>query len=452
MELKRDIYNKLLEWKAANSGHVLEIRGARQVGKTYILDKFARENYHKYIYINMTNTTGRQFLECWHKVNEWQPGTPRREHPIHDAFMMYDEGFIDEKETIVVIDEIQESSEVYSLIRPLAREFKAHFVITGSYLGKTLSKEYFQPVGDLDIFTMYSLSFAEFADAFGKRELYENVDLYGESSHEQYDELKGLYEVYITIGGYPSVVTRYLETKDIKAAKEELRRILSIFVDESEHHFKNAMEMNIFEDTFPAIALTMLKEKKGSSDLIDELSSVIKRNDTTNITKASISRAISWLYRSKIIGYCNQMIECNPSDIAFNRRFYFMDLGICRMFIDMVSPDESSVKGIINENFVYLDILRRIDDMDISAYSPTFGTYKDGEIDFIIRKDYKNYAIEVKTGKGASKTARQVMADHKVEAVYLMKGDTYGGVEGNMITVPIYLAGRVKYDYVRSEI
>ena len=143
MELKRDIYNKLLEWKAANSGHVLEIRGARQVGKTYILDKFARENYHKYIYINMTNTTGRQFLECWHKVNEWQPGTPRREHPIHDAFMMYDEGFIDEKETIVVIDEIQESSEVYSLIRPLAREFKAHLSSQAVTLGRPCLRNIF---------------------------------------------------------------------------------------------------------------------------------------------------------------------------------------------------------------------------------------------------------------------------------------------------------------------
>ena len=49
MDIKREAYDKLLKWKAANSGHVLEIRSARQVGKTYILDKFAKENYHKYI-------------------------------------------------------------------------------------------------------------------------------------------------------------------------------------------------------------------------------------------------------------------------------------------------------------------------------------------------------------------------------------------------------------------
>ena len=57
-DLKRDIYRNLLEWKKNNSGKVLEIEGARQVGKTYIISKFAKENYKTYLYINMVQTSG----------------------------------------------------------------------------------------------------------------------------------------------------------------------------------------------------------------------------------------------------------------------------------------------------------------------------------------------------------------------------------------------------------
>ena len=201
MELKRDIYEKLLDWKKRDSHKVLELRGARQVGKTYILNKFAQENYKTFLYINMVQTTGAEFLACLEKATAWVPGMLRKEQPLHDAMRLFDERFQDTKDTIVVIDEIQDSAKVYSLIRQFAREFSCDFIITGSYLGKTLSREYFQPVGDLDIMILDTLTFEEFLDAEGKRDLYNSVDLYGKSSHEAYDELKRYYDLYCQIGG-----------------------------------------------------------------------------------------------------------------------------------------------------------------------------------------------------------------------------------------------------------
>ena len=173
MDLKRDIYKDLLAWEKRNSGHVLEVRGARQVGKTYILNKFAKENYAHYFYINMTHISGQNFLMCLDKATEWQPGMVRNERPIHEALKLFDQTFQDTEDTIIVIDEIQESAKVFSLVRQFARDFSCHFVITGSYLGKTLDKGYFQPVGDLDILTMYTLSFSEFVRAWA-RENYMN--------------------------------------------------------------------------------------------------------------------------------------------------------------------------------------------------------------------------------------------------------------------------------------
>lgn len=450
MELKRDIYKELLNWKKKDSGHVLELRGARQVGKTFILDKFARENYDLYFYINMVQSSGREFLECLDKATDWVPGTPRKEQPLHEAFRLFDGCFRDDKNTVIIIDEIQESAKVYSLIRQFAREFDCHFVVTGSYLGKTLSREYFQPVGDLDILSLYTLSFEEFLDAFGKRQLYSEVDLYGGSSHEFYDELKMYYDIYIRIGGYPAVVKQYLDTKDCDSCTPVIYHVIRIFIEESQNYFDNVLEMNLFEQILPAIAHTMIKEKKGSNDLITELSKIVYKEESNRINKRSVNQAIAWLYRSNIINFCGKANDCNPVTVSMNSRFYFLDVGVCRYFMDMAGVDMATLQGIVSENFVYIDLLKRIDDFKIAGTAPMFGTYKEGEIDFLVnsRENYGNYGVEVKAGKSEGKTAGLLLKEQKVEAVYFLKGNTYGGIAERKITVPIYLAGRVQYDYL----
>ena len=115
------------------------------------------------------------------------------------------------------------------MIRQFAREFKCDFVVTGSYLGRLLDKEFFLAAGDTDKLTMYTLSFEEFLDACGMLELYNSLDLVGSSNHEDYDKIKKYYEVYIAIGGYPSVVTKYLENKPPEIIIREIESILNVF-------------------------------------------------------------------------------------------------------------------------------------------------------------------------------------------------------------------------------
>lgn len=107
---------------------------------------------------------------------------------------------MDGKETVVVIDEIQESSRVYSLIRQFAREFQCHFIVTGSYLGKTVEQGYFLPAGDTEELRMDTLSFPEFLGAVGARELYESIDLYGGDRHDHYDILKNGIKFIVPLG------------------------------------------------------------------------------------------------------------------------------------------------------------------------------------------------------------------------------------------------------------
>lgn len=451
MDLKRDIYKKLLEWKQDDSGKVMQVSGARQVGKTYILKKFAEENFKHVVYISMAEQSGEQFLRCMDIVNEWEPGTPREERPIHKAFELFDTEFRDAKDTIIIIDEIQESSKVFNLVRPLAREFECYVIITGSYLGKLLSKEFFLPAGDYEELTMETLTFAEFTEVFGKRDLYDSIDLLGQSDPAQYMELKECFDLYQKIGGYPSVINTYLKHKSIERCEAELVRLMDIFTNESKRYFEDVMETDTFEKLFHGIAVTLIREKQGASDLVEDLSKIVYKQESGRFTKKMINHAISWLRSSHIIGYASKSIDCDYLNIKENDRFYFLDIGIANYFVSKAGADEATIKGIMAENFVYLALLRHIS-KDIAGNAPWFATYgkTKGELDFYVRSrlDYKNYGIEVKAGSNSGNTVSRLLKDGKLDFAYYLKGKTYGGQaeDGNVFTVPLYLADRITFD------
>ena len=170
MYLKRKVYEKLLEWRRESS-LTLEVSGARQVGKTYIINKFADNEFQKKIYINMLAESGTVFLACLKKARQWEPGQDRPEKPLHAALQLYDKTFADDENTVVIIDEIQESAEVYNLIREFTRDFKSRFIVTGSYLGRILSPDFKMSAGDLTAVRIETLTFEEFMEAMGLGEL-----------------------------------------------------------------------------------------------------------------------------------------------------------------------------------------------------------------------------------------------------------------------------------------
>lgn len=109
---------------------------------------------------------------------------------------------------------------------------------------------------------MTTLTFPEFLDAFHKRGLYESIDLYGGSDHAGYDELKSYFHTYLQIGGYPEVVTTYLESRSIPDCEAMISNLIQIFVKESSRYFDSPLELQMFEKIFSSIAATLLKEKK----------------------------------------------------------------------------------------------------------------------------------------------------------------------------------------------
>lgn len=451
MELRRNIYIKLLAWKKENTGRVLELQGARQVGKTYILKKFGKENFSKMVYINMAENTGKNFLRCVSIAMEWEPGKPMEETPIRKALELYDETFKDNKDTVVIIDEIQESAEIYNQIRTLAREFQAYVIVTGSYLGRTMELDFFLPAGDMDHMVMESMTFDEFLDVFDERELYEKIDLYGKGRTEDYKKLMEYYEIYKKIGGYPAVVACYAEYRDLNKCMGLIGDLINVFADESKRYFEDIIDINMFQKLFNAIALLMMQEKQGIRDLTAELSKIAYQEESGRTTKKMINHAISWLQESHIIGYASKAVDCDYKQIKDNSRYYFLDLGIAYYFLSRTGAPYDVIKGLLAENFVYLVLRRRIENThEIAGLVPWFASYEKikGELDFYVRSlvDYKNYGIEVKSTDASAKTARKLLEDGKLDYLYLLKGETMGGIaDGRIFTVPLCLADRIEF-------
>ncbi len=448
--LKRNAYDRLLKWKERSDHATLEVSGARQVGKTYIVNKFADEQYGKKIYINLLDFSGELFLEKYEGLrNEIRNGLIC-DNPVYELIRRMHPEFEDTSDTIVIIDEIQESAAIYNRIREFTRQLKSDFIITGSYLGRILNREFKYSAGDLDSLEIHTLDFREFLMALDKEDLYQELDLYGESPEEVYKNLADLYKIYTKIGGYPAVILRYLESGSVEEANTELLKIIKLFTNESKRYFDDILDDEVYDNIFSSVARVLVKEKKGFDEdsFSEELQNIVVKDYSSNISKASVNRAIDWLYSSGIIGFAGKIKDCNILDFKPKARCYFMDIGLTSYFLTHIGCSESDVSGIVNENFVFLDLKRRIvPPGEIALETPAFATMGRGEIDFYLKslRTRKTYVIEVKTGKKQSKTVQDILDKRKADYVVYAKGNTHGGVRDNIYTIPIYGIGKFEF-------
>lgn len=452
MYLRRKIYDKLLAWKEESS-LTLEITGARQVGKTYIISKFAGENFAQVIYINMLEDSGEELLKCLKAAREWEPGKERPEKPLHKAFSLFEPEFADTADTVVVIDEIQESEEVYNLVREFTRKFTCRFIITGSYLGRTLNKEFKMSAGDLTSLRIETLDFEEFVDAFGKRAAYDSLQLYGTEAVVEFEEISELFRLYMEIGGYPAVVTEYLQTVSKDKCREKLEDVIHLFCAELIRYFDDILDAAVYDNIFCSVARILHREKKGldADNFSESLQKLVMHDYDSNISKAVCNRAIMWLQSAGILDFAGKVSECRIMDFKGRCRCFFTDVGLTYYFLRKIGADLAGVQGMLHENFVFLELRRRVERLkEIALETPAFATYKGGEIDFYVKSlegNEKTYAVEVKSGKQAAPTGQFALDDGKVDFLLLLKGNTKGGRVGQVVTVPVFLFPKFRFDF-----
>ena len=233
--MKRKIYDKMLKWKQESAEKTaLLIDGARRVGKSYIAEKFAKENYKSYILIDF-NKAGEEVKDLFNNnLNDL------------DSFYMYLSAIygttLYEHESLIILDEVQLFPRARAAIKYLLEDGRFHFLETGSLMSINENvKDIVIPSEERHI-KMFPMDFEEFLWAMDEQALidiirfsFENKKAMGQAAHRK---AMTLFRQYVIIGGMPQAVSTYLETKSFEKTDEVKRDILSLYRSDISKHAK----------------------------------------------------------------------------------------------------------------------------------------------------------------------------------------------------------------------
>ncbi len=427
--MKRKIYNKLLEWKNTEIETPLMVIGARQIGKTYIIDEFCKNEFEKYIYINLL-----EHPEIV-KIFEQEINTEEK----FNKMQLYLDKNIDIEKTIIFFDEVQESENIISALKYFCENEKKYKIIcAGSLLGVKLNrfKSSF-PVGKVRLLYMQPMDFEEFLMANNNELLIEEIyKCYKEMKPMDtilHEKLLNLYRLYLCVGGMPAAI-KYIfkREKNILEFKKEILKdiILSYTNDMNKYVTSNSESMKI-EAIYNSIPT--------------QLGNTSNKFQYGKVEKGARARdyesAISWLLSSNMVYRCNLLnkIEIPPKAFANDNFFklYLSDVGLLVSLLEIkyneIMLDKSFIyKGIIAENYVANQLV----DKGYSLYY--WKSNNKAEIDFVIYNDDGLIPVEVKaTDKVVSKSLNIYM--NRYNPPYGIRISTKNfGFENNIKSIPLY--------------
>lgn len=227
----RTAMEQLIKWKQKKNKKPLIIRGARQVGKTWLMKEFGKTEYKETVYISFDNNSRMQTLfEGDHTI----------EH-IVTGLELYAGHKIDAGNTLLIFDEIQEVPKALTSLKYFNENAPQYQIIcAGSMLGVALHQGTSFPVGKVEFLDLYPLSFFEFMQAMGKEQYVELLEKgnFGMASTFKQDYIE-LLKYYYYIGGMPEVVLGFSENKDFNEARDIQQRILSAYEQDFSKHAPN---------------------------------------------------------------------------------------------------------------------------------------------------------------------------------------------------------------------
>ena len=227
--MRRYIMDKLVDWKNRTNRKPLILKGARQVGKTYILKEFGEENYENIAYFNFDHDEALKELFLNTK-------DPKR---ILEQLVFATGKSIKPEKTLIIFDEIQECPDALNSLKYFQEDANEyHIVCAGSLLGIKLSHTSF-PVGKVDFLEMFPMTFSEFLLADGQENLVsymESVNRIEKIPDIIFNQLNEKIKSYFIIGGMPEVVKTWVTTKDIQEVNRIQKQILKGYEDDFGKH------------------------------------------------------------------------------------------------------------------------------------------------------------------------------------------------------------------------
>ncbi len=429
--MKRKIYKDLLNWKENSIDIPLMIIGARQIGKTYIIKEFCKNEFENYIYINL--------LDNPQIVDLFEQSIPTEEKFTKMQWILNKN--IDLEKTIIFFDEIQLSEKIISNLKYFCESDKPFKIIcAGSLLGVKINRFHSSfPVGKVKMEYMYPMDFEEFLMATSSQGLIDEIyRCYNEvipMTNALHDKLLNLYRLYLCVGGMPQAVQKIVDVNQniFDFDKTIVKNIIESYLNDMNQYIFNNTEKSRIEAIYKSIP--------------SQLGNVSNKFQYTKINSNARSRdyetALQWLISSTMIYKCNLLktIQIPPKAYADEEYFklYISDVGLLTSLLeiqynDILLDNNFLYKGNIAENYVAEQLVRN----GVSLYY--WKSNSDAEIDFILYNEDGLIPIEVKASDNiTSKSLNSYIK--KYNPKYSIRISTKNfGFENNIKSIPLYAA------------
>lgn len=435
----------MADWKSTDNRKPLVIKGIRQCGKTYIVKKFAKENYENIVYMNFILEPDKKSAFA---------GNLDVDTIILNLSALIPESRFVSGTTCIILDEIQECKEARTALKSFGMDGRFDVIATGSLLGvkgygnrkdqSTDKGEDSIPVGYETVVEMYPLDFEEFLWANGigtnvidaVQSCFDTESAVPEGIHKAMMEL--LYR-YVIVGGLPDVVNCYLETRNVELIYRKQRALITEYEEDMVKYADDSDKPHIRE-CFESIPRQLAKENKKFQY------SIVKKGGRAS----QYTGSIQWLEDAGIVERCYNTniteLPLSGNSIPDCFKVYVTDIGILMGMLDygtqadILRGNLLGYKGAIFENLMA--------DFLCKSGQKLYYFHKDSglEIDFLVRLDGECVPVEVKAKTGKTKSMSTVL---KNKAVYHVdKGIKLGqynvGREGDVLTLPLYMGFLIK--------
>ena len=440
----------LEQWRRSSSRKPLVIRGARQVGKTTLIHEFG-EQFEQYIYINLERPKDAQLFEDFSDIDQLTTRIFLEKRMRLDAL----------ENTLLFIDEIQESPEVVNLLRYFKEEMPDLAVIAaGSMLETLLGKNLTFPVGRVEYKVLRPVSFEEFLKATGEDQLLEE---YQKTPLESYaeKELLRTFHTYALLGGMPEIIQHYNEHRDITALGPIYDALISSYLQDAEKYAKSEQQLQLIRF---CIYQSMLKAGQRTT---------FQRFGNSNYSSKAIGEVLRALEKTHLLHILypdtGTTLPLAP-DYKKTPRIQFLDSGMINYFAGLqqeiiASDDLDKVyDGTLIEHLIGQELLSfQSLSLDKLHFWVRQKKQSDAEIDYLYRYKGKLIPIEVKSGATGTLKSLHIFMDHsplhfairfyagkrQIDQLQTRQGKTY-----YLLSLPYFLSGRIDayLDWFMSEI
>lgn len=427
--MKRKIYKELLSWKENNIEKPLMVIGARQIGKTYIINEFCKKEFKNYIYLNL--------LEEVNVVNIFKENISTQEK-VDKLELLLDKK-IDFENTIIFFDEVQESEEIISALKFFCEnETKYKIICAGSLLGVKIHRFNSSfPVGKVKIINMYPMDFEEFLMANDQEKLIEEIYKCYKNNTPMIEPIHNkcfnLFRKYLCVGGMPETVKNLIKNNNdiLLYDKTIIKDIITSYINDMNKYIINPFESAKIEAIY-----TSIPNQLGNNSNKFQYSKINK-----NARSRDYETALDWLLASSMIYKCSLVTLPEMPLKGFTKddyfKLYLSDTGIlCSMldikFNQVMLDNEFHYKGVLIENYVATELVNNKQNL----YYWT--SNNKAEVDFVLDHEDGIIPIEVKAGKNKFSPSIKLYKE-KYNPKYVIKimGTNFGFQDG-IKTIPLY--------------